>query len=40
MPAALVAGVVAAAVLIAAGNVHDPALTGGTRAGAAAVRAR
>jgi hypothetical protein len=33
MPAALVVGVVAAAVLIAVGNVHDPALTVGTRAG-------
>jgi hypothetical protein len=40
MPAALVVGIVAAAILIAVGNVHDPALTVGTLAGAVAMRAR
>jgi hypothetical protein len=40
LPAALVVGVVAAAVLIPAGNFHDPTLTVRTLAGAVAVRAR
>ena len=40
MPAAVVAGIVVAAVLIAVGNVHGPALAVGTLAGAVAARHR